>query len=548
MAAGPTIAAQTAQAPGVAGASASSGAGLFGKSTSTNGAMAGFESLLTAFFGNQTATPTGAVAGVLTTAAAKAAASQTSGDGSAKTADDKASVADAAATGDTATASTTDAASTALLYILAGQAAPTAPQTASATAAKSADGAASADDILQGGGKPGAAPGSALAQAARIAQAATGDDTGVQADGAGASVDAAATAGDTPANLTLPGKLGSGPATASSRNAAAAGKDASTYAPASPAAPAGNPAPQAAVGNAAPQAPAAEVAPQAAVAAADAATPIAAEVAAEDLAPQPGLTAPERPLARAAKAADTRKGAATAASAPSANATAAPVAAPLAAAASAATVASGLAAGADAVEAVDPGAARDETKIEADAKDATAQPAAAAPLAADQATGTSKAAVPVRGSPETVATLAAQIIKKLDGRTTRFDLALTPADLGRVDVRIEIGAQGRLTASMSFENPQAAAELRGRAGELQNALEQAGFDMSGGMTFDWAGDPNQSQANQNQTGQSTSDNGGQARGRAFQAALDTASGSADAALTSALAYRARPVSGVDIRI
>ena len=115
-------------------------------------------------------------------------------------------------------------------------------------------------------------------------------------------------------------------------------------------------------------------------------------------------------------------------------------------------------------------------------------------------------------------------------------------------MRIEIGAQGRLTASMSFENPQAAAELRGRAGELQNALEQAGFDMSGGMTFDWAGDPNQGQASQNQTGQSTSDSGGQARGRAFQAALDTASGSADAALTSAFAYRARPVSGVDIRI
>ena len=58
----------------------------------------------------------------------------------------------------------------------------------------------------------------------------------------------------------------------------------------------------------------------------------------------------------------------------------------------------------------------------------------------------------------------------------------------------------------------------------------------------------QRQASQGQPDQSAGANGGQARGRAFQAALDTADDSASAALTSALAYRSRPATGVDIRI
>ncbi|MFD1192596.1 flagellar hook-length control protein FliK, partial [Phenylobacterium conjunctum] len=170
----------------------------------------------------------------------------------------------------------------------------------------------------------------------------------------------------------------------------------------------------------------------------------------------------------------------------------------------------------------------------------------AAAAQAEQTHASSAAATPVRGSPETVAALAAQIVKKLEGRSTRFDVELNPANLGRVDVRIEIGAHGRMTATMSFENPQAAAELRGRADELQKSLEQAGFDISGGLQFDVAND--QRQASQGQPDQSASANGGQARGRAFQAALDTADDSASAALTSALAYRSRPATGVDIRI
>jgi hypothetical protein len=124
---------------------------------------------------------------------------------------------------------------------------------------------------------------------------------------------------------------------------------------------------------------------------------------------------------------------------------------------------------------------------------------------------------------------------------------LDPIGLGRVDVRVEIGAQGRLTAAMTFDNPQALSELKSRAGELQKALEQAGFDLSGGLSFDFTGDRGQS-------GQSLADqqqDGGGAsawRGRAFQAALDVAVGATDTALGGLITSQRRADAGLDIRI
>ena len=165
------------------------------------------------------------------------------------------------------------------------------------------------------------------------------------------------------------------------------------------------------------------------------------------------------------------------------------------------------------------------------------------------AAASTSAPAEMRAGPQTVAHLAAQIVRKLEGRSTQFDVALNPEGLVRVEVRIEIGAQGKLTASMAFENPQAAAELRTRANELQKALEQAGFDISGGLRFDVAADRGQGQAAQGQFGQDFQNNGGASRGRAFQAALDSAGETAEAALSGALTLQRRTLmSGVDVRI
>lgn len=78
---------------------------------------------------------------------------------------------------------------------------------------------------------------------------------------------------------------------------------------------------------------------------------------------------------------------------------------------------------------------------------------------------------------ETLADLSAQIVRRLEGRSTRFEMALTPEHLGRVDVSLEIGEDGGLTAHLMFDTPAAAAELRSRVDELRRQLEQAGFQL-----------------------------------------------------------------------
>ncbi len=105
---------------------------------------------------------------------------------------------------------------------------------------------------------------------------------------------------------------------------------------------------------------------------------------------------------------------------------------------------------------------------------------------------------------------------------------------------MDIDAQGRLTAALSFDNPQAASDLRQRAGELQRTLEQAGFDLSGGLSFQSPDDRRGAFAEDRRDQQ-----GGSAR--AFASALDMAE-SADAPV-AVRAYGRRPSDqGVDVRI
>jgi len=83
-----------------------------------------------------------------------------------------------------------------------------------------------------------------------------------------------------------------------------------------------------------------------------------------------------------------------------------------------------------------------------------------------------------RGAIEATAQIAAQILRRLEGRSTRFEIALRPDELGRVDVKLDIDAEGRLKARMAFDNPAAATDLRGRADELRRQLEDAGFHLA----------------------------------------------------------------------
>ena len=110
-----------------------------------------------------------------------------------------------------------------------------------------------------------------------------------------------------------------------------------------------------------------------------------------------------------------------------------------------------------------------------------------------------------RAAIEATAQIAAQILKKLDGRSTRFEMSLTPDELGRVDVKLDIDAEGRLAARLAFDNPAAATDLKGRIDDLRRQLEQQGFQLtedsfeftqrdSGSSAFDRGQDSRQGQS------------------------------------------------------
>ena len=103
------------------------------------------------------------------------------------------------------------------------------------------------------------------------------------------------------------------------------------------------------------------------------------------------------------------------------------------------------------------------------------QPAGAAPQAEAASWSPSGLA---QATVETTALISAQILKRLDSRTTRFDMALTPEGLGRVDISLEIDGDGHVQARLAFDNPAAATDLRGRADELRRQLLDAGLQLS----------------------------------------------------------------------
>lgn len=78
-----------------------------------------------------------------------------------------------------------------------------------------------------------------------------------------------------------------------------------------------------------------------------------------------------------------------------------------------------------------------------------------------------------------------EIVRKFNGGTTQFELRLDPAELGRVDVRLEVGRDNKVTAVVAAETPQALSELARGARDIAQALQSAGLELSeNGLSFD----------------------------------------------------------------
>ena len=76
-----------------------------------------------------------------------------------------------------------------------------------------------------------------------------------------------------------------------------------------------------------------------------------------------------------------------------------------------------------------------------------------------------------------LAQVSQRLIQKMDGKTSRFEIRLDPAELGKVDVRIEVDRDGRVQAVLAAKESVAADALTRGLRSLENALTQAGFEL-----------------------------------------------------------------------
>jgi len=112
----------------------------------------------------------------------------------------------------------------------------------------------------------------------------------------------------------------------------------------------------------------------------------------------------------------------------------------------------------------------------------------ATPSAVDSPRG---AAVPpqLQSAPAATIQIYNRIIERADGRAQRFEVRLDPVELGRVDVRIEIGADRKVHAVLAAHDSAALSDLVRGQRALERALSDAGIDLAdNGVRFELARD------------------------------------------------------------
>jgi len=125
----------------------------------------------------------------------------------------------------------------------------------------------------------------------------------------------------------------------------------------------------------------------------------------------------------------------------------------------------------------------------------TQQPAATTLVAAPQlnVTAATSAAVPLSG-------LAMEIAASAKSGKSRFEIRLDPAELGRIDVRIDIDRHGQVTSHLTVERPETLSMLRQDANQLQRALDNAGLSTgNSGLQFSLRDQSSQGQNDGNQS-------------------------------------------------
>ena len=119
--------------------------------------------------------------------------------------------------------------------------------------------------------------------------------------------------------------------------------------------------------------------------------------------------------------------------------------------------------------------------------------ATAAPVGPLSVTAATNAPVPLSG-------LALEIAVSAKSGKSRFEIRLDPADLGRIDVRVDVDRHGQVTSHLTVEKPETLSMLRQDAPQLQRALDDAGLKTGdGGLQFSLRDQSSSGQNNGNET-------------------------------------------------
>ncbi len=140
--------------------------------------------------------------------------------------------------------------------------------------------------------------------------------------------------------------------------------------------------------------------------------------------------------------------------------------------------------------------------------------------------------------------VAVHVRKAVDDGHNQITIRLNPTELGRIDVRLEVGRDGTLRASFAAEQAHTLEALRNDSRQLERALQEAGLKPdAGGLNFSMRGD-------NRENAQAFADMGREQRGRANWRDDDAGNAANAAPATIQANYRAarRAAGGLDLAV
>jgi len=148
--------------------------------------------------------------------------------------------------------------------------------------------------------------------------------------------------------------------------------------------------------------------------------------------------------------------------------------------------------------------------------------------------------------PSAVDQVKLQIDKGAATGSNTISVILHPEELGRVEVKLEMGQDGQVKATVTADNAQTLQTLKNDSHSLQQSLQDAGLSAdANSLNFQLRSDQQSAQQQQQQSGGDTS------QGQTAQADTSLTDDSTDTGLTSAAAlaaWNANSSDGLDIRV